>query len=145
MINIVCGPPGGGKTTFAKKNARWGDLIIDLDAILSAISGLEFYEKPETLLPLGLEIKDWLIDEAEFGEWANAWIISTLPGSNDRKALQRRFTEAQVVVLETPYYECLRRITNDSRRKEKANMWEPFVKRWWDEYTKSSSDIVIRA
>ena len=38
-VHIICGPPGSGKTTFVQKHMQPGDLIIDMDAIVAALTG----------------------------------------------------------------------------------------------------------
>ncbi|MGL6351543.1 MAG: hypothetical protein ACRC2U_17210, partial [Aeromonas sp.] len=56
----------------------------------------------------------------------------------------RRQDGAVTIVLETSYFECLRRVRNDDRRKGKLALWEPLIKKWWDSYEPSDQDIVIR-
>lgn len=143
MITVVCGPPGSGKTTYVKKQMRWGDLIVDLDTILAAISGLDVYEKPETLLSLSLDVKDFLIERSRRGPFANAWIISGAPKIRERDKYRFQLN-AKIVVLETSYFECWRRIANDPRRKQKAQQWEPLIKKWWDNYERCEADTIIR-
>lgn len=38
-VHIICGPPGSGKTTFVQKHMQPGDLILDMDAIVAALTG----------------------------------------------------------------------------------------------------------
>ena len=48
--HIVWGPPMSGKSSYVKQRAWSGDMIIDMDSLYEAISGLPRYDKPNTLL-----------------------------------------------------------------------------------------------
>ncbi|MCJ2010442.1 ATP-binding protein [Methylobacterium sp. J-092] len=39
-LTIVCGPPGSGKSTYIRERIEPRDILIDLDAIMSGLSGL---------------------------------------------------------------------------------------------------------
>jgi predicted kinase len=41
---LVGGPPGSGKSTFVKANAKAKDIIIDLDEIMAKLSGMSLYQ-----------------------------------------------------------------------------------------------------
>lgn len=38
QVILVCGPPASGKTTFVRNHMVPGDIVVDLDAIMQAIS-----------------------------------------------------------------------------------------------------------
>lgn len=128
-ITLVCGPPGCGKTTFVAEHKLWGDLIVDLDAIASALSGLPSHEKPRGLMPFVWEARD-----AVLGKLARhpvrAWIIATMPKLVERQRMAQRMG-AQVIVLDVGVEECLRRIVE---RGGKADVWRPLVAGWWEKY-----------
>jgi len=144
MNYVVCGPPGSGKSTFVQNSARFGDLIVDLDEIFRAISGLPMYEKPETLLPFAIKVKNTLIDAVAAGEnkYTNAWIITSGSSAKERDYLARRL-RAKVYVFEVSAMTCARRISKDDRRKDKVQLWMPIIEKWWREYRRRDGDVII--
>jgi 5-methylcytosine-specific restriction endonuclease McrA len=132
-VTIVYGPPGAGKTTYVKEHARWGDLIIDFDALYAALSGLDWYEKPAALMPFVASARDAVIDRLHRdSEVRHAWVITSEPDGQKRRALQSRLG-ARLVFIEVSPQECLRRIAADPRREVKG--WEEIVSDWWHNYT----------
>ncbi|HEY8450600.1 MAG TPA: HNH endonuclease, partial [Bacillota bacterium] len=132
-VTIVCGPPGAGKTEYVRQRAAWGDLIVDLDALYMALSGLPMYEKPEALLPFVAEARDAILKRLQRpSEVRRAWVIGSYPKRRERQELARRL-QADVVVLAAPPLECYRRIQSDPRRSSKAELWYELVQKWWRE------------
>lgn len=143
---LVCGPPGSGKTTYVNERKRWGDLVVDVDALFVALTGgLDWYEKPAALLPYVLEARDAVIDRLVQGDddLGRAWVITSEADAVKRQALARRLG-ASVVVLAVSASECLRRISSDQRRADKAEQWRPIVERWWSDYQPADGETVAR-
>ena len=40
-VTVVCGPPGSGKSTHVDGHKQPGDLVVDIDALYVALTGLE--------------------------------------------------------------------------------------------------------
>lgn len=141
---IICGPPGSGKTTYVKERQQWGDLVVDVDAILSAISGLAWYEKPGGLLPVALDIRDFLHTAVRRGiaDVDRAWVITSEADAKKRAELARKIQAERVIVLEVSASECLRRISQDARRADSWQQWEPIIERWWAQYRRNDGEIV---
>lgn len=142
---LVCGPPGSGKTTYVNERKRWGDLVIDVDTLFVALTGgLDWYEKPVVLLPFVLEARDAVIDRLAQGDddLGRAWVITSEADAVKRQALARRLG-ATVVVLAVSASECLRRISSDSRRADKSDLWRPIVERWWNDYQPADGETVV--
>lgn len=142
-IRLICGPPGSGKTTYVKECAQRGDLIVDLDTFYQALSGLEWYDKPQPLLKYVLAARDGALDELAKSPMVDAWIIGELPMKAERDGYRARF-DAEVTVLETPMVDCLLRIGEDERRSEQLGEWMPRVQSWWRRYEKDERDTVIK-
>lgn len=142
-IYVVCGPPGSGKTTWVGERKRWGDVVVDMDAMFAAATGLPWYEKPEALVKLVLELQEtalrWIERNPE--RFVNAWVITGGARRAARERLARRL-DAEVVVMEISPDECLRRIAADPRRAGQAQAWGPLVHRWWSEYERGGAMVV---
>lgn len=139
-VTVVCGPPGSGKTSYVRERARWGDMIVDMDALYAAISGLPWYEKPDVLLPFVAEARDALIARLNRpSEIRHAWILMSGARRADRDALRQRLN-AEVVVLEIGASECMRRISLDERRRDKTQRWHELIERWWREYERGDDE-----
>lgn len=133
-ITIVAGPPGAGKTTYVNQNKKWGDLVLDLDALFVALTGLEWYEKPAGLLPFVLAARDAVIARLrQTSELQRAWVITS---EADRKRLATLVSslDAELVLLAVDASECIQRIANDNRRNNYLNEWNAIVERWWSTY-----------
>lgn len=142
-ITVICGPPGAGKSTYVTEHATAGDLIVDVDRLCEAISGLPIYQKPFGLVPYALAARDGILARLEKAANVSAWIIATAPSVAERDDLRVRFS-AEVIVLEISMMSCLERIGEDERRAEKLGEWIPIVSRWWREYERSDEDTVIQ-
>ena len=86
MNYLICGPPASGKTSYIKERMKSGDLIVDIDLIYQAITGLPMYEKPVSLLDLVFDIRNFLIGKIRQStksdadaRWYNAWVIAGAP------------------------------------------------------------------
>ncbi len=143
-VFIISGPPGSGKTSYAKEHMASSDLILDMDTIFQALTGLPYYEKPAAILPFVWSAYDAVIDRLqEPSEIYKAWVISGAPKADARAKLELRLN-AQVIVLETHYNECMTRIMADDRRKDMAKHWESLVKKWWDDYQRRDGETIIK-
>jgi predicted kinase len=148
VFHIVCGPPGSGKTGYVEQQRKWGDVIVDVDALYQAISGLPCYEKPKSLLDLVLSLRNALLTllPRYQDRFYNAWIITGGARLESRTRLALRYDACgvRVHVLEVSPGECLRRIGHDPRRADKVREWQELVHKWWREYEPDESDDVVK-
>lgn len=137
-VIIVGGPPGSGKTAYVKERAKWGDLIVDIDALYVALSGLEWYEKPETLLPFVMEARDAVLARLSRPNKVRAcWLIT---GAADQGKLYKlaETLGGELIVLEVSALECVRRISQDERRADRWELWQDLITKWWEKYQATS-------
>ena len=73
-VYIVYGPPLSGKTSYVSSIATAGDLILDIDNIWQAISGLDRYKKPAALNANVFAVRDLLLAQIKSrkGNWMHA-------------------------------------------------------------------------
>lgn len=134
---LVCGPPAAGKTTYVQRHAARGDLILDVDALAAALSGLPQHDKPDAIVPYALAARDAVLDRlASHNTVRHAWVVAGLPRAVDRRELADRLN-ADVVVLETSAAECVRRL---ARARRPAAGVHAAINRWWQEYEPSERD-----
>ena len=143
-VIIVAGPPGSGKTTYVNNNKSDGDLVVDLDWIVKGITGLDYYNKPEVVMPFAYEARDAIIDRlTRPNDLIRAWIIGGYPKAKNRKEITRKLN-AKSILLKVDKHICIRRISNDERRKDNWEKWEPIVQNWFDKFTEWEKDFVIK-
>lgn len=131
---IVYGPPLAGKTTWVKEAKSAGDLVVDLDSIWQAVTGLPRYEKPPKLRAVVFRIRDTLLDAVahRFGKWNHAYIIGGYPNTAERERLAQQLS-AETVYIEASQEECLRRLEEDEQRNREE--WAAYIAEWFQKYT----------
>lgn len=139
---LVCGPPASGKTTYVQKRAQRGDIILDLDLIFSALTGLPVHDKPEALLGIALEARNAaLMRVALMGaDRPRTWIIATAPSRSDRQVYKNLFKGLKVVILDTPAVVCMERIAKDPVRTNQWAQFKEIVEEWFDNFEGEESE-----
>jgi predicted kinase len=111
-VVVLWGPPCSGKTTHIAERAQPADVVIDLDRIALALApdGIEHHAYAQHHRDLARMARAAIVDKA--AAWGahqdlTVWIID----SNASAAARRRWRGlgAQVVKLNVPMAECLRR------------------------------------
>lgn len=133
QVFIVYGSPFSGKSSYVRNNLTEGDLVIDLDAIYSAIGGTSMYKHPASIQRIAFGVRDYLYDQVRIrnGSWSAAWVIAGLPRKDEREGLAARLG-ASLIRVEATMEECLRRCLNadDGRGPE----WEEYIRAWYRDY-----------
>jgi predicted kinase len=155
-VVIVAGCPASGKSTWVRSQMGDEDVAIDVDAIAAALS-LADAERSHVIRPLAgderspvlgvaLDVRDFLIErmmrQSAVRTW---WLITSEPDADKRAYLAKRTMAAQVVVIETPAAECVRRVRADARRRDQAAQWERIIADWWRRYERNDGEIVAVA
>ena len=118
---LVCGPPRAGKNTYVEENMRSGDLVVDLDALWSALSLTSSHLAPEENFAFACEARDAVYRRIAQGSpkiGHRAWIICQGADIGERKRLAALVRSRRTVVLETNPETCAERLSlsNDPRK-----------------------------
>jgi hypothetical protein len=102
MIEIVTGPPCGGKSTYIKERAKPGDIIIDMDILALALTteGTEPFTYSDRVRQVAFRARSAAVSEAlsvaQGERYQNVYIIHTDPNPDQRayyRAFGGRFVE----------------------------------------------------
>lgn len=140
---VVAGPPGSGKSTYVAERMQPGDLLLDVDALFVALSGLAMYDARRTaLLPFVMDARHAVLARLSRTSAARrAWVVTT---ESDARQLQRLVDDlgAALVVLAVPARDCIERIAADSRRGDTATNWPDVVERWWRDWRATGGETL---
>ena len=144
-LTIVCGAPGSGKSTWVA--AKWapGDTVIDLDAIMSELAGSEIrtQERVQAHLETAFLIRNKrLAALGKCQEHLKAWFIVGAPGAGVRQRWADQLKPHAVVVMETPFDECIRRIRSQPERAPTAAGMIEAAREWRRRYQRAGCDTL---
>lgn len=134
-IYLVYGPPLAGKMAFVRHQMRRGDLIVDMDSLYSAVSGLPDYDKPDGLFSNVMGIHNLLLDniKTRLGKWGSAWIVGGYAEKFKRERLADD-TGAELIFCDVSKEECLCRLELDEERRHRKEEWKKYIDKWFDQY-----------
>lgn len=143
-LTIVTGPPGAGKSTYVRQRIGPSDLLICLDTIISRITGLREHADAPGAIAQALEVRNGLLHSlSRDTEHAAAWFIVSAPSPEERKRWARMLG-GNLVVIDTPFEECVRRIRADPGRAERSRAMINAAARWWALNQRGSRDATAR-
>jgi 5-methylcytosine-specific restriction protein A len=115
-VHLVCGPPGSGKTTFVKANAKPGDVVIDYDDIRQAISGNR-YDTNSWVRHRAFQYRDKLIHALHTKCDCAAWLVVMAPTEDERTAWVSALGALCVIhAFDVDASTCKQRIRGDTTR-----------------------------
>lgn len=112
MLTVIVGPPCSGKSTYAMRMARDGDVVVDYDAIAVALGSRRAHEAPRAVADVAARARDAAIGRAIAKRWP-AWVIHSRPTREQVDEYAR--AGARLVLLDPGVEECLRRCDADGR------------------------------
>ena len=133
-VFLVYGPPLAGKKNWVQQAKGDGDLVLDLDSLWEAVTGLPRYTKPPKLRAVVFRLRDDLLDAVKhrFGKWTKAYIIGGYPATGERERLTQEL-QATAVYIEATEEECMRRLEADETRNKEE--WAEYIAEWFRRYT----------
>jgi 5-methylcytosine-specific restriction endonuclease McrA len=143
-LTIVCGAPGAGKSHYVSRHARAGDVVIDLDAIASQLSGETMHGwDAELWLNAALLKRNELLGRLSRMIGMDAWFIVCEPKPDRRQWWADKLAPREIVVLEASQPLCLSQASRDpDRDMGRVTM---AIGQWWSDYRPRAGDRVIRA
>lgn len=110
-VTLVCGAPCSGKSTYVTERWHRGHAVVDVDAIFQAVSGCQYHENPETLLPVVLDARNAVLARLCLmaSDRPTTWIIACAPTRKERDVYRGIFPDLRVHVMPTPKEECIQR------------------------------------
>lgn len=122
-VYVITGPPAAGKTTWIRERAKPGDITIDYDDLVQALSpGLpsDPVEQPPHVVATVLAARTAVINDASMdsdswgtGSRYDVYIVHAMP---DRHAMNRYHKYGfEIVTIDPGYDECMRRALEGGR------------------------------
>ena len=144
-VVMICGPPGSGKTTYAKSLMGDRDTLIDLDYILMEISGLPLYhDQSVEYLNEAVRERNKRLSRLKNRKHGNCYFIAGYPRYSDRRKMAEMLG-AETIILETDSYLCKERISKDERRGQaRKDSACKAVDQWWKNYVSGINEKTIR-
>jgi len=133
MLTLICGPPASGKTTYVKERIRPRDCILDIDSLYHSLSGLPVYNKPDILLRTVFAAHNAALLQA-IRQGITVWCITSGATQRKRDRACCGIRPNEVIILDVPVMQCIKRILHDKRRKDQLPLWEKIIRQWWREY-----------
>lgn len=134
-VYIVYGPPMSGKSTLVAQQMRRGDLIVDINRLFEAVTGLPAYDKPDALLPNVRAVENLLLDQIKtrYGKWLTAWVIGGFPDKHRRERLADELG-AELIYCECSKEEALTRLDMDEQRRNLRADYARYIDEWFERF-----------
>ncbi len=132
-VYIVYGCPLSGKASYVRQNIRRGDIVVNMDSLFEAITGLPAYDKPDALLNNVRAVYNLLIDQVKtrFGKWGTAYIVGGFADKYQRERLADELG-AELIFCECSKEEAIARIDMDDGRRKMKTEYVGYIEKWFE-------------
>lgn len=136
-VYLVYGAPLSGKSSYVNSVITSGDLLLDIDRIWYAVSGMDRYIKPPRLNSVVFGIRDYILDSIKIhrGKWNNAYIVGGYPLISERERLCRA-VGAREIYIESDIDTCMERLRNVNDGRD-IKEWTEYINTWFERYKPS--------
>ena len=130
-VYIVWGSPLSGKTSLVRDLMRYGDIVVDMDALWQALTLQPEYVKPNNVRFNVFAVRDNILDQIKtrYGQWYDAYIIGGYPEKYERERLANELG-AELIYCEATKEECFERL----EKSNKPKAWLEYIEDWWEKY-----------
>lgn len=109
-VNMVCGLPASGKTTYVKQHVTEHDLIYDYDELMQALTGLPSRSRNHDVHDYIMLFLDQMLRKLKAEQtFNNVWIIRTLPDERI-DGLLANYHHVNHILIDTDPKVCLQRL-----------------------------------
>ncbi|PCJ18015.1 MAG: hypothetical protein COB02_11845 [Candidatus Cloacimonadota bacterium] len=134
---IVCGSVGSGVDKYIQSLLKPDDVVIDFDSIYEMISGCDRYIKPKKLFVYVNKIRNFVLDIFSQESKVNHVYISMGVGDVAKiKAMQDKFEDSKVIILNTDEETCYRNCKNSRKMFNAPTDWLKLIRQWHDDFNK---------
>lgn len=113
MIHVLTGPPCAGKSTYIKKHAKAGDLIVDYDEIALTMGAKEKWNPVGLVQRAAMKARQAAIAAALKSPSAESWIIQSRLSDEKRQTFED--AGAEIIELDPGKDVCIERAKRDGR------------------------------
>lgn len=124
-VRLVYGPPGAGKSTYAREHAADRDLVIDLDTIRESVPNEQTARQLRSLMEAGAR-----------GHDGDVWIVRTLAKADERADFVERVGVDESIPLTVDAETAKERV----RARDGSDEKFPAIERWWADYTPDAKE-----
>jgi len=136
QVYIVYGCPGSGKTTYVDHNRGRTDLVVCMDSLYRAVTGLPVHDKPDGLLLNVRSVFNLLLDQVKtrYGKWSTAWIVGGFADKYKREKLADDLG-AELIYCECSRDDAINRLVVDDKRGNMISEYRGYIDKWFDMYS----------
>lgn len=134
-VVLVTGPPGSGKTTYCREQAKAADQVIDLDECFLEVSGVHGHQADRAYLSKALRLRNKLLANLAGKQRGTAYVIVSCPTTKEVEWWKGKLG-ATHERLDPGMATCLERVSANRRQavrewydKAARNDWTPKVRR----------------
>jgi predicted kinase len=135
---LVTGAPCSGKNTYVAQHIQPGDLLVDYDAIMSALSGHDSHQHSAALKRYVYDARNAVVKTWMKRRDVPVWVINSAPKRSLREHYRNQGFD--VVTMSAGLETCLARA-----RAERPPAWQEYVRRYFREYEPDRSPVYALA